>query len=116
MSEPVSTLVAQLAYRLGGCTVLARAAALPSLADVMLGLQGVLADAQLKLRPGDGRAIMHALRGFEAIFCDLQADAAAVEISELREAMASAQTAARQLADALERPPLFEGVVYGIKS
>jgi DNA-binding FadR family transcriptional regulator len=108
LPEGASTLIASLAYRLGGATVLARAAELPLLADALLGLQGVLSDLHLHMRPSDGRAILHALRGFEAIFADLavsEFDHAGLE--DLRGALAAAQAAARRIADLLERPPLF---------
>lgn len=101
MSTEVSTLVAQLAYRLGGTAEQARLAGLPTLADAVGGLQQVLADEQHKLRPSDGRALLHALAGFDAIFIDLQIED---DVEELRGAMAAAQMGARELAEALERP------------
>jgi hypothetical protein len=111
---PASTLVAQLAYRLGGCWSYAHAAGMPKLADALQGLQGVLSDVHLQLRPSDGRAIMHALAGFEAIFYELESPRL-IARDELRGALAAAQAAAQQLAAKLERPELFEGTAYGLR-
>lgn len=108
MSEPLPTLVASLAYRLGGATQLARFAGLEHLSDALAGLQGVLYDSHLHMRASDGRALLRALEGFEAIFVDLQVGDDDAGLRELRGALAAARGAAQQIADLLERPPLFE--------
>lgn len=109
-SPEVQSQIARLAYALGHCNAAARLAHCPKLADAVYGLQLVLVSTAHQLRAGDGRAIRHALQGYEAIFVDLELDAGREDLKELRINLGVAHEEAGDLAMVLD-PPEPGGVI-----
>ncbi len=103
-SPEVQSQVARLAYALGHCNAAARIAHCPKLADAVYGLHLVLVSTAHELRPGDGRAIRHALQGYEAIFVDLELCAGRDDLQELRNHLGVAHREAEDLAMLLDTP------------